>query len=372
MSPVSRPRPRRSFVLALLVTTAASALLGACNVSDHQLFPGKSTSLATPLADPQDPDAAGAVAQWAAAYAKKPEDPHMALGYAQALKTIGSKDQALEVLKVTYQRDQSNGEIAAELGRLALDMGHLEIAKATLQTAEAKGVHDWKTLSAQGTLHAKQGDHAGAQQYFLAALQVQPDAVSVINNLALSYALDGKADKAETLLRKTVDGGKADKRVRQNLALVLGLEGKFEEARQVASVDMPEADAKTNMAYLRNMLSAPGKVASLDGDEVDAEPLNRQASADEWQPYASKAETTRNAAMEPSAARSQAASTAQMSPAAQAAVAAPSATPARVAALLPSEGGSSTVAKSPAQPAKALAAKPVAPAPATLLRATVD
>src|SRR5690606_3683544 len=99
------------------------------------------------------------------------------------------------------------GELAAELGRLALDAGRLDIATATLKTAEAQGVRDWKTLSAQGTLRAKQGNHAEAQQYYLAALQVQPDAVSVINNLALSYALDGKAKKSEELLRSAVASG---------------------------------------------------------------------------------------------------------------------------------------------------------------------
>ena len=120
-------------------------------------------------------------------------------------------------------------------------MNRLDIAQQTLKVAEAQGVKDWKTLSAQGTLRAKQGQHAEAQQYYLAALQEQPDAVSVINNLALSYALDGKAEKSEELLRKAVASGHGDKRVRQNLAMVLGLQGKFDEARQVASVDMTRA-----------------------------------------------------------------------------------------------------------------------------------
>ena len=74
----------------------------------------------------------------------------------------------------------------------------------------------------------------------------KPDAVSVINNLALSYALDGKPEKSEDLLRKAVASGNEDKRVRQNLALVLGLQGKFDEARQVAAVDMTEQEAKSS------------------------------------------------------------------------------------------------------------------------------
>jgi tetratricopeptide (TPR) repeat protein len=157
-------------------------------------------------------------------------------------------------------------------------MGRMEIAVQTLQVAEAQGVKDWKTLSAQGTLRAKRGQHAEAQQYFLAALQQQPDAVSVINNLALSYALDGKADKSEALLRKAAASGHDDRRVRQNLALVLGLQGKYEEARQVASADLTEQEARANMAYLRNMTASNSQFASAAS--------GGNGGSDDWSPFA--------------------------------------------------------------------------------------
>ena len=291
--------------LALLATTAAAALLGGCNQTD-KLF--SRSSFSSDEVQLSASEAAGATSQWAAAYAKKPQDPKMALGYAKALKAIGARDRSLEVLKAAYQVNPDNGEVAAELGRLALDMGRLDIAKATLKVAEAQGMRDWKTLSAQGTLHAKQGEHAEAAEYYLAALQVQPDAVSVINNLALSYALDGKAEKSEALLRKAVASGHEDKRVRQNLALVLGLQGKFEEAKQVASVDMTDTEAKSSMSYLRNMLASPTRMASLKSDGSDKEP----ASGDDWQPFASNASAKDEAPVKNAAATPQAASKMQV------------------------------------------------------------
>ncbi|WP_141694001.1 tetratricopeptide repeat protein [Methyloligella halotolerans] len=174
------------------------------------------------------------VGQWAAAYAKNPSDPKMVLGYAYALKATGNKQQALTVLNSGFQANSGNGEIAAQLGRVALELGRTDIAQKSLAVAQQKGVTDWRTLSAQGTLLAKKGDHANAQRYFQAALKQKPDSTSVINNLALSYALDGKAKESETLLRQAVASGSTDKRVRQNLALVLGLQGKYNEATQVA------------------------------------------------------------------------------------------------------------------------------------------
>jgi Flp pilus assembly protein TadD len=298
-------RARRRLALALLATTAVAALLGGCSSSD-KLFSklGASSSEDVQLSAE---DAAGAVSQWGSAYLKNPQDPRMALGYAKSLKAIGSRDRALEVLKTAYQADTSNGEIAAELGRLALDMGQLDIATQTLKSAEAQGIRDWKTLSAQGTLHAKKGEYAEAQQYFLAALQVEPDAVSVINNLALAYALDGKADKSEELLRKAVASGHEDKRVRQNLALVLGLQGKFDEARQVASVDMSESEAKASMSYLHNMLSSPTKFAAAGGTQGPAgAPASNDGQAaaggDDWQPYASHSTASADAPVRTAAA----------------------------------------------------------------------
>jgi Flp pilus assembly protein TadD len=274
---------RYSFVLALLASAAAATLLGGCmRTGDTSDMPELTATDPKMAGDPQAN--AAATAQWAAAYAKKPQDPKLALGYARALRAVGSKDRAMQVMQAAFQADQANGELAAEFGRLALDMGRLDIAKYTLQVAEAQGVHDWKTLSALGTLQAKAGKHSEAQRYYLAALQAQPDAISVTNNLALSYALDGKADKAEALLKNAVASGPDDKRVRQNLALVLGVQGKFDEARKIASTDLPEADAKSNMAYLKSMLSAPTSVATLGPD--DGAPQNDNV---EWEPYADNA-----------------------------------------------------------------------------------
>jgi Flp pilus assembly protein TadD len=274
-----QPRSRRSMVLALLATTAMASLLGACSQTD-KLF-----SRSTPPEDANmsASEAATATSQWAQAYMKNPQDPEMALGYARALRALGSKDRSLEVLKRAYQTNPTNGEVAAELGRVALDMGQMNVASQALESAEAQGVHDWKTLSAEGTLYAKKGEHSEAQRYFLAALQQKPDSPVVINNLALSYALDGKAKESEELLRKAVASGQGDKRIRQNLALVLGLQGKFNEARQVASVDMSSVQANQSMSYLRNMLQPATDVASA----APKPSHDNDDSASDWSPFAS-------------------------------------------------------------------------------------
>ncbi|MGN6468100.1 MAG: tetratricopeptide repeat protein, partial [Rhizobiaceae bacterium] len=63
----------------------------------------------------------------------------------------------------------------------------------------------------------------------------------------------------------------ADSRVRQNLALVVGLQGRFEEAEKIASAELPPDEAAANVAYLRQMISQQNAWSQLkDGKKTKA------------------------------------------------------------------------------------------------------
>lgn len=196
-----------------------------------------------------------ATSQWARKHQKKPADVPAALNYARSLKALGAKDRALEVLARTHQLQPKNTELASEYGRLALDLGKVQLADQLLNRAmRGKGSPDWRLLSAMGTVQAKRGNHKKAQSYYVAALKQQPGATSVYNNLALSYALDGKAGDAENLLKQAVNKGHNTQVVRQNLALVLGLQSKFGEAEKIAKADLDNNRIDNNVSYLRKMV----------------------------------------------------------------------------------------------------------------------
>jgi Flp pilus assembly protein TadD len=63
--------------------------------------------------------------------------------------------------------------------------------------------------------------------------------------------------KAESTLRRAAARPGADRRVRQNLALVVGLQGRFGEAEQIARSDLPPEEAAANVTYLREILVQP-------------------------------------------------------------------------------------------------------------------
>ena len=86
---------------------------------------------------------------------------------------------------------------------------------------------------------AKQGQYKESIPFFERAREMAPSQSSIQNNLAMAYAMDGQADKAEELLRQAQQAGSSDPRLKQNLALVLNLQGKKSEAREVLGETEP-------------------------------------------------------------------------------------------------------------------------------------
>jgi Flp pilus assembly protein TadD len=147
----------------------------------------------------------------------------------------------------------------------SLDQGRADEAATALARAEGEGQKDWRFLSLAGVAMDSLDQHAPAQDYYRRALALSPDNPKIMSNLALSYALDGKPGLAETTLRKAVALPGADSRMTQNLVVVLGVQGKFDEAEKVAGTDLPKALVDSNRDYFRSMLSPPRTWDALRG-----------------------------------------------------------------------------------------------------------
>jgi Flp pilus assembly protein TadD len=80
----------------------------------------------------------------------------------------------------------------------------------------------------------------------------------VLSNLGLSYALSKNLPQAEATLRRAAEQRGAEPKVRQNLALVVGLQGRFQEAETIARGDLSPTEAAASVAYLRQMLAQQG------------------------------------------------------------------------------------------------------------------
>jgi len=238
-----------------LVAIVAAAVLGGALAGCASTHPAETGALAAAAAPTSEDEAHRAAVAWGERYQANTGDPDVAIHYAQALRTTGQRAQAAAVLEQASLRNSKNMAVLGAYGRALADVGNFQQALDVLGRAHAPDHPDWRILSAQGAVLDQMGRHEDAQRYYETALRIVPDEPSVLSNLGLSYALSKQLPRAEATLKRAAAGQKVDPRVRQNLALVVGLQGRFAEAESIARADLPAEEASANVAYLRDMLT---------------------------------------------------------------------------------------------------------------------
>jgi Flp pilus assembly protein TadD len=244
----------RSCVARLLASSAllaaSAAGLGGCQTM------ADITGSVTPRAEAAAPvDPARAVEAYGERYRSNPKDADAALAYGQALRANGQRAQAAAVLEQATIAHPGNKTLLSLYGRALADNGNFQQAFDVLSKAHSPDNPDWRLLSVQGTVLDQMGRHEEARRYYASALNIVPDEPAVLSNLGLSYMLSKELPKAEETLRRAYASTGASARVRQNLALVVGLQGRFAEAEAIVRADLPPDQAAANVAYLKEMLN---------------------------------------------------------------------------------------------------------------------
>jgi Flp pilus assembly protein TadD len=239
------------FLASAAVMALLAASLGGCQTMSDVTGALAARSEPNPQNDPQR-----AVEVYGERYRANTKDAEIALAYGQALRANGQRAQAAAVLEQATIAHPGNKAMLAAYGRALADNGDLQQAFDVLSRAHTPDNPDWRILSVQGTVLDQMGRHDEARSYYASALKIVPDEPSVLSNLGLSYVLSKDLRKAEEALRQAYASTRADARVRQNLALVIGLQGRFAEAESIVKADLPPDEAAANVAYLKEMLKA--------------------------------------------------------------------------------------------------------------------
>ena len=253
-----------------VVAGVATLVLGGCSGADMLKLPalGPSTSALNVPVRPEAPERAvspadakvartrlGEAATLAAARGD-PRDVEATLAAARILRRQGDKSGALALLDQAASAAPNDARLFRDRGLLALELGAVARARDHLQHAVASGSRDWQTHSALGTALAASGKQKDAQRQFAEALKTAPDNPVVLNNFALSLALDGRRGEAEQMLRRASAGKDkaSDARVAQNLALMGQIAARSE--KPVTKSD----DKPAGQPPLQPSSAAPAKV----------------------------------------------------------------------------------------------------------------
>jgi len=256
--------------------TAASLIilaLAGCSTTKDRMTTGSVPKLTKPVEDMDATELRSATDRIGQAYEKNPRDPVTGVNYANLLRMNGRDTQALAVMQQVAIANPTDRNVLAAYGKAQAAAGQFQQALDTIGRAQTPDRPDWKLISAEGAILDQMGRASDARQRYHDALDIQPNEPSILSNLGMSYVLTGDLRTAETYLRSAASQPTADSRVRQNLALVVGLQGRFPEAEQIARRELSPQQADANVAYLRGMLSQQNswqKLAAKDKTPADS------------------------------------------------------------------------------------------------------
>lgn len=203
---------------------------------------------------------------WANEQEIDPADPVAGVRLAQALRELGRYDQAAEAAQATLTVQPANLEAMLELGRAHIARGQAFYGVAPLEQARALAPRDWRPWSLLGVAYEQVNRFDDARAAWNQALILSPDNPDVLTNAAMAAMTHGDAPGAEALLRRAAAQPTASGQVRQNLAMVLGLQGKMGEAEQILRRELPPQLAEQNLAWLRARGAASASAPSPSGD----------------------------------------------------------------------------------------------------------
>lgn len=266
------------FRTTVLAATALALIAGTANAAE----PARTSKPAAAAATAPAPRAKAGPAQraealrldplaraafWAAEVEADGRDVEALVSLAQALRQLGRGDEAADAAgrALIVAPDDVDALLEAARAQIARGQGFYAIEPA--QRAATLAPRDWRPASLLGVAMEQAQRDDEALTWHQRALQLAPGEPSAISNLAMYHATHGDLPRAEQMLRTAAASPKADARVRQNLALVIGLQGRMGEAEQLARRDLPPEQVANNLAWLK---AATERAPTAQGRSWDA------------------------------------------------------------------------------------------------------
>ena len=198
-------------------------------------------------------DLMGQATFWVREHTITPGDREAAERAVAALRRINSQERAAEIAGQAVMQHRQSPALWADLGLSLAAMGQGSNAALALREAIRLNPRDARLHSALGVALDQMNQPEQARAAYTEALRISPNDPNIMTNLGLSYVMSGDLPQAEATLRRAAAAPGAGATTRQNLSMVLGLQGKFDEAERLQLADLPPQMAAQNMAWLRAM-----------------------------------------------------------------------------------------------------------------------
>ena len=213
-------------------------------------------------------DPAAAIPLYRRAAQMSPDSPAPWLALGKTLNQMRAYAEAANAWRQALQIDPRNVDALVGHGTTltGLNQPHLALARFQAALEAAPRGRTPALHNAIGVAYDMMGRPEQAQASYRDGLRRDTDNLSLISNLGLSLALQGKYRESIATLERAAALPGARARHRQNLALAYGLAGATEQAAQVARIDLDEQLVMQNLSYyaiLRDMVGHAAKVEAV-------------------------------------------------------------------------------------------------------------
>lgn len=155
----------------------------------------------------------------------------------------GKHDRALGFAELAVGADLANRDYRALLARVYMAKGRFASAERTLMDVMELGQVDPRTVISLALARLAQGNVDSAVMLLDAHRSILP-----VSDYGLTLALAGRSGDAVDILTDAVRTDSATSRTRQNLALAYALDGRWRDARIMASQDMSQDNVNARIA----------------------------------------------------------------------------------------------------------------------------
>ncbi len=155
----------------------------------------------------------------------------------------GKNDRALQFAELAVEAEPQSGDYRALLARIYIAKGRFASAERTLLDVMELGQVNARTVVSLALCHIAQGNTESAIALIESNRSILP-----VSDYGLTLALAGRSSDAVSLLIDAIRADGATSRTRQNLALAYALDGRWREARVMASQDMSQDSVNERIA----------------------------------------------------------------------------------------------------------------------------
>lgn len=192
----------------------------------------------------------GAFMRYEKASRMEPENPrlHYKKGrlFLQKNMTVAAKRE----FEIILSRDQENPLGHEGMGRVLFQDKNLKEAESSFIRALEGQSGLWEAHNYLGLICDARQDHKAAIDHYRAALLAKPGEALTLNNLGLSYYLNGQLEEASRTFEQAIQEGVSNERTLNNYAVVLGAAGQYSRALEVLKSGGEDAKAYNNLGMI--------------------------------------------------------------------------------------------------------------------------